>query len=195
VFYASKKEAEEAGYTDYTKANVNKWGQIHPFGGIRGDARDLYNAVRGGKEPRIRLLHTDDSSVASTHHMAISHALANADVIVWACGYQANLFPIYGKSGEEITLRTTHDGQVDIDEMAQVSEKWVGAVVPNLYAIGLGFGFRSKCDGEDARSDGVGVYQKKGATIILSHFFGDQVRRRRRRREGRILVCFRDPFH
>ena len=34
---------------------MNKHGQVHSFGGLRGDAKTLYTAVRKGGEGRVRL--------------------------------------------------------------------------------------------------------------------------------------------
>lgn len=52
VFYGTKREAERDKYYDYDAPN--KCGQIHPFGGLRGDAKDLYRSVKRGEETRIR---------------------------------------------------------------------------------------------------------------------------------------------
>ena len=55
VFYATKKEAEQDGYSDIGVVNRTT-GQIHPFGGLRGDAKALWRDVRNGKEQRVRLV-------------------------------------------------------------------------------------------------------------------------------------------
>ena len=52
VFYATKREADKDKYHDYD--TPNKCGQIHPFGGLRGDAKSLYRSIRSGKESKIR---------------------------------------------------------------------------------------------------------------------------------------------
>jgi hypothetical protein len=56
VYYANKQEADQAGYFDYSRGSMNKRGQIHPFTGLRGDSRDLYQRVTSGLETRVRLL-------------------------------------------------------------------------------------------------------------------------------------------
>ena len=55
MFYATKKEAEQDGYGDIGVVNRTT-GQIHPFGGLRGDAKALWRDVRNGKEQRVRLV-------------------------------------------------------------------------------------------------------------------------------------------
>ena len=51
VHYSTKKEADMDKYTDCT---VNKHGQIHPFSGLRGDAKELYRRIKSGAETRVR---------------------------------------------------------------------------------------------------------------------------------------------
>ena len=54
VYYATKREAQKDKYYGYD--TPNKCGQIHPFGGLRGDAKALYRSIKTGQEPRIRYL-------------------------------------------------------------------------------------------------------------------------------------------
>jgi hypothetical protein len=51
VYYATKREADRDKYTGYV---ANKQGQIHPFSGLRGDAKTLFNKIRTGAETRVR---------------------------------------------------------------------------------------------------------------------------------------------
>jgi hypothetical protein len=77
----------------------------------------------------------------------------------------------------QIPLKTSSNGQVEVDECARLRDHQQGIPVGNLYALGLGFGFKSAHDGEDGRADGVGIYHKKAASIILSAVFGPRVGR------------------
>lgn len=51
VYYATKREADRDKYTGYV---ANKQGQIHPFSGLRGDAKILFNKIKTGQETRVR---------------------------------------------------------------------------------------------------------------------------------------------
>jgi lysine/ornithine N-monooxygenase len=51
VYYATKREAER---DNYSGNEANKQGQIHPFSGLRGDAKQLFNNIRTGAETRVR---------------------------------------------------------------------------------------------------------------------------------------------
>ena len=112
---------------------MNKHGQIHSFGGLRCDAKRLFNDIRKGQDSRVRLFQAGPSRACTrspagefsrmtrrTGTISRSQvkpgggkALTNrlyddADVIVWACGYQSNMFPVCDKDGVEIKLR--HSG-------------------------------------------------------------------------------------
>lgn len=52
VFYACKRDADRDKYNTYE--GINKQGQIHPFSGLRGDAKALYRNIRTGIETRVR---------------------------------------------------------------------------------------------------------------------------------------------
>lgn len=52
VFYACKKDADRDKYVSYE--GINKQGQIHPFSGLRGDAKALYRNIKTGTETRVR---------------------------------------------------------------------------------------------------------------------------------------------
>ena len=60
VYYHSEEEAHQDGYSDFEKTKaVNKSGNVFPFIGIRGDAKELYRSIVRGREKRVRLLKTD----------------------------------------------------------------------------------------------------------------------------------------
>lgn len=220
VFYNTKKEAELDGYSDFK--HMNSMGQIHPFGGIRGDAKALYRQIRTMKEQRVRMLMIKGGSNAP----AATKLFDEATVIIWACGYGTNLISVRDKDGEPYEFSTS-GGQVEVDDEARVlcilkpdatpqtsaiippaspapdgspvrptvsallSPKSGGFIVvnnaprrivpvPNLFATGLGYGLKAmfengEPDGSSGRADGVAVYLKRSATLILSSVLGSKV--------------------
>ena len=107
-------------------------GHIHPFGGLRGDAKQLWRAVREGKEQRVRLLQVKQSVVTaiggSSHTSSSPKQLSIVDklfdeatVIIWACGYSSNLkgVNVLDLDGAPIALRTSK-GQVEVDEWGRI---------------------------------------------------------------------------
>ena len=73
----------------------------------------LYRNIRNGKEVRVRLLSVRQSVDGTLQSMtSLTTKLFNeAAVIIWACGYCANLVPINDPAGLPISIRTSH-GQV-----------------------------------------------------------------------------------
>lgn len=55
VFYGTKKDADSDNYVDIGVVNKTT-GQIHPFAGLRGDAKELWREIKNGRETRVRLV-------------------------------------------------------------------------------------------------------------------------------------------
>lgn len=154
VFFATKAEALRAHYDISVDGQggggtvVNKInGYIHPFSGLRGDAKALWQAVQAGQETRLRLLRinsriptvpdpisipnpsldrastsTSVSTVAAARlPSAVEKLFDEAAVIIWACGYRSNLgdLPILDAAGQPLPLSYTR-GQIDVDIQARV---------------------------------------------------------------------------
>eukprot|EP01038_Epipyxis_sp_PR26KG_P010627 gene10627-14270_t len=132
VFYSTKGEADHDGYTNI--GEVNKvTGQIHPFGGLRGDAKELWKAIKTGHENRVRLVQIRsnvviDSSISMgsgnggncQKQLAIVEKMFDEAVaIVWACGYCSNTIPIYDINGQQVSLQY-NKGQVEINNEARI---------------------------------------------------------------------------
>ncbi|KAJ1422360.1 hypothetical protein B484DRAFT_452414 [Ochromonadaceae sp. CCMP2298] len=171
VFYCTKADADRDGYSPdtpsvsvsgsfikqsgvmmgggSTQAGQKGWvrGQIHPFGGLRGDAKDLWRSVKNGTEARVRLLQVRNSvitlpstappgpSASSLKQQSIVEKLFDdAVVIIWACGYSSNLqgMAVEDEAGKPIALKYKC-GQVEVDDNARV----VAAEVPNQTRIKL----------------------------------------------------------
>lgn len=78
VNYKSKEEALMDGYTNFTQNCVNSKGNIYPFTGIRGDAKQLWRRVRILKsEDRVEFVKAHNYPLQKT-------AIKNSDIIIWA---------------------------------------------------------------------------------------------------------------
>lgn len=196
VFYATKAEADRDDYFDSSTCINKVTGQINPFGGIRGDAKELWRMIRSNREPRIRLLqvktsigqsnqtNSNNSSFGGVKQSIVDKLLEEAVVIVWSCGYSTNLIPIYDQFNQRINIKI-RKGQVDVDEQARVlydkdKEKNSTGIVDNLFGSGLGYGLSAtldngEYDGSSGRADGVAVYLKRSATLVLAHVIGNRV--------------------
>jgi len=192
VFYGSRREAEADNYEGFRTVHRNT-GQIHPFGGLRADAKELWRNIRAGRELRVRMLK------ATTQQSIANKLFDDAAVIIWACGYSTNLVSVFDEEGTRIPLRLFR-GQVEVDNQgrllldanspvtgsAPASASALAAAarpVDGLYGIGLGYGFKAtfgsdkdpELDGSSGRADGVAVYLKRGATLVLAATLGPHV--------------------
>jgi hypothetical protein len=233
VFYSTKGEADHDHYNEGIVLNKIT-GQINPFGGLRGDAKELWRSIRSSRETRVRLLQVkgnigiasspalnNTQSFGGMKQSIVDKLLDEAVVIVWACGYNTNIMPIYDANNQLLPL-STFKGQVNVDEQARMladdgyrlcqypnstnlyvsstsidlmtspkastatggkhghSNSWNNMIIDNLYGSGLGYGLKAtldngELDGSSGRADGVAVYLKRGATLVLAHIFGNKV--------------------
>lgn len=218
VFYGTMADADHDNYHEYANYTINKiTGQINPFGGIRGDAKELWRNIRTSRETRIRLLQikgnigistspllNNNSSFGGMKQSIIDKILEEAVIIIWACGYSTNHIPIYDANNCLIPL-SHMKGQVNVDDQARIlaedhyqftsntnqplldnNQSKVTKVsnnvnvIENLYGSGLGYGLKAildngDLDGSSGRADGVAVYLKRSATLVLSHILGNKV--------------------
>lgn len=118
VFYSTKKEADTDYYHDIGVVNKST-GQIHPFGGLRGDSKVLWREVKQGRESRVRLLALRNGVDINQQNIA-TKLFDEAAVIIWACGYLTNICPIYEEDGVTKIPLCFYRGQVEVDDLAQV---------------------------------------------------------------------------
>lgn len=143
----------------------------------------------------------------SNHQSLYTRLCEEAQVIIWACGYEASLsYSIVDANDAPLPIYLKR-GQVEINDLAQVQvmtpvttsssllsgstslsptkdllssfPKESPVPICNLLATGLGFGLNVAGDTNSAlnlcKADGVAVYLKRAATIILSHVLGPKV--------------------
>lgn len=176
VFYTSKREADSDSYKDFKQ--TNRHGQVHAFAGLRGDAKNFFNDIVRGREPRVRLCQVKRGGSKSL----IARCFDEAHVIVWATGYKSQTIPILDKHDSNIRLRTSQ-GQVQVDKQGRVLRIVptlceMSDIVPNLYGNGHGYGLpavydNGELDGSKGRADGIAVYMKQGAAVILYTILGE----------------------
>lgn len=206
VFYTSRREAEADGCKDIV--NIDQHGHVHPFSGLRGDSKVLYQSIRDGRETRARLVCLKASVGDPTQPLPslLSKLFDEAVVIVWACGYVSNMVPVFDEEGVPIPIRFSN-GQVEVDSKARLmmngSDSTIdskGAVsssacssrpvpIEGLLGTGLGFGLKPETPAvlkggaigpailsrQGERADGVAVYMKRAATLVLAAVLGPKV--------------------
>jgi lysine/ornithine N-monooxygenase len=151
VFYSTEQDAINDGYTCYNKREaLNKQGRVYPFIGIRGDAKELYKKITRGEEKRIQLTKTFDDQF---------DYIKEADIIIWACGYNTNSIPIKDFRGHNIDLSLDDSNMIEVDKQLRIiNSKRVP--IPNLYGIGQGYSTKAPeiINGKKARADSIHLY-------------------------------------
>ena len=71
---------------------------VYPFTGIRGDAKELWRRARKGQEPKLQLVRADTPA----DQKAI---IKNADIVIFATGYQSRHVPIYDQNGTRVQFK------------------------------------------------------------------------------------------
>lgn len=140
LFYETGEDAAADGYTAYAQADVGKRGQVYPIAGLRGDAKDLYRAMRGlggaGPETRVRLRALPESGADCD---ALDIDWEQLALVVFASGYTLPEVPIVNARGAAVSLQG-HYTDAYVDQQSRLLDA-CGASLPGLYAVGLATGF------------------------------------------------------
>ncbi|TYZ67694.1 hypothetical protein PybrP1_012831, partial [[Pythium] brassicae (nom. inval.)] len=177
-YYPSKKDAEADGADG---SRVDRSGCVNTFTGLREDAKNLLRDVKAGKETRVRLFQV---SQHGCQHLT-AKAYESASAIVWCCGYKTRMIPALDAGGNALRFYE-ENGVVKLNLLAQLQVQRVqgvsgaqGSLEPfgKVYGLGLGFSLRAALDemGTETRADGVTVYHRRGATLVLAAMFGQDV--------------------
>lgn len=158
VFYESREAANADGY-HYDEGDIcPKTGRVNRYGGIRGDARDLYRSVieSNGKHP-ITIVDASERNASEVREI-----LDTAPVIISGVGPEANAVPIY-ENDECIGPQLRTNRQVYVDKNCRVFDT-KNRPIDGAYALGLAHGVTpdESLGGESNFSgtiDGVNGYQ------------------------------------
>jgi hypothetical protein len=150
VFYSTEQDAISDGYTSYDRRALNKQGRVYPFIGIRGDAKELYRKIIRGEEKRVQLIKTFDDQ---------HEYIQNADIVVWACGYNTNSIPIKDFRGNPVELYLDETGMIEVDKELHVMNR-SKVSIRNLYGFGQGYSTKAPemINGKKARADSIHLY-------------------------------------
>lgn len=164
-FYPSAAAARAEGFTDFTEADVCPVsGFVYRLAGFRLEARDLVLRLLqvDGRVPDPRVaVHR----IAGDGDEAARDIVRGADLVVAALGYRPHALPIEG-----INLAAEGGGAM-VDRECRVLDA-AGAVVPDLYGIGLAAGFVpwGRLGGEASfrgQANGLWLWQNDVGRMIL----------------------------
>jgi UDP-N-acetylglucosamine 2-epimerase (non-hydrolysing) len=170
IFFTNKKEALDAGYTDFNEHDICPITQrVHRLSGLRMDGRELFMRMMGlgnrPPEPRVTL-HIFNNQV-----QAFTQTLEEADLIINAMGYKFSMLPLYNAHGLPVHFIGNHNGHW-VNSHCQMLDA-NGVPIPHLFAMGLGTGYipAGELGGEPSfmgQTNGIWYYQHALANVVLN---------------------------
>ena len=91
VFYNSKKEADVDNYHVLPEWAHKQTGQYNTFGGLRGDAKALFNKIQAGNCSAIKMFRCVETAGGRA---VAQKCYQEVPIIVWCCGYETNTVPV-----------------------------------------------------------------------------------------------------
>lgn len=141
-------------------------GRVFRFGGLRGDAAELWRRVRSGTEAQVAL------SPLRSPEVLQPASESEKSLLIGATGYGARVAPL---------LRGLNDSPRGFGRSGELMDS-AGAVVPGIFGIGLGAGRHrdAATGGEKSFSgniNGVSFYQQVVAPALVERLLSSPSRR------------------
>ena len=139
VFYADHPTAQADSYFVRPGDICPRTGRVHRLGGLRGNGRDLWRQIahRPGTTPEPRVV---VGTLQKFDAPWLHDTLEQAALVVPAFGYRAATLPIFDARGRRLSL-SADAGGASVDDQCRLMLA-DGTVLPNVFGIGLGSGFR-----------------------------------------------------
>lgn len=139
IFYPDEASAKADGYSVRPGDICPRTNRVHRLGGLRGNGRDIWRQITGRPtatpEPRVVTALLDDHGVEELRDL-----LEDAAVVIPAFGYSAATLPVYSHRQRRVALRADA-GRPTVDNAGRILRA-DGQVLPNVFGIGLGNGYR-----------------------------------------------------
>jgi hypothetical protein len=139
VFYPDR-EAAEADLYPVTPGDIcPRTGRVNRLGGLRGNGRDLWRQMerRPGTTPELRVAAIPLQSMDAE---SLRDMIERAALVVPAFGYRAASLPVFDAQDRRLPL-SADCGGASVDDQCRMMLA-DGSVLPNVFGIGLGSGFR-----------------------------------------------------
>lgn len=170
LFYENVEQALADGYKfDPVNDVCPKTGRVFRYGGLRGEAKELYRKIVSGEEKRVKII-APKNIRDERNYDGLAHF---SDVVIDAIGYEANVIPIeYRSSGDDCGPLVDASGKIEVDEFARVKD-FDGDIIPGIYGIGHGHGIKPNqlIGGEPSSSnhpvDSVNIYHGPIGELIV----------------------------
>lgn len=139
IFYPDVEAADADLYPVVPGDVCPRTRRVNRLGGLRGNGRDLWRQIarRPGAEPEPRVATVP---LESLDPASLRAAISQAALVVPAFGYRAATLPVLDAHGRRLPLNADSGG-VSVDDQCRLMLA-DGAVLPNVFGIGLGSGYR-----------------------------------------------------
>lgn len=136
VFYGSAAAAAADGYAFVDGDICPRTGRVNRLGGLRGNGRDIWRQMRH-HPGSLRVRCQNEMELSAPELRAL---LTEAVLLVPAFGYRSRQLPVLDHAGAVIALQT--DPALPVVDAECKLYCADGSVLPNVFGIGLGTGFR-----------------------------------------------------
>ena len=170
IFYPTMEAALSDGYAATERDVCPFTKRVHRLGGLRNDGRDLWRRLTGRPgmtpETRVELVSLWDPDFTVDR---LRRLLDDAALVVLALGYRLATVPVYDAEGRRLPLMAEQGGcAVSFDSRLKLAD---GTTLPNVFAVGLGSGYRPLGDmaGEpsfDGQQNSLWLYQNGLGRVI-----------------------------
>jgi len=139
IFYPDRTAADADGYPVHSGDICPRTQRVNRMGGLRGHGRDIWRRImaRPGTKAETRIAVIDLADLTTGELRAM---MDDAALVAPCLGYRSATLPIVDEAGRRLALRADADGDAVGDDCRLVLAD--GGVLPNVYGIGLGTGFR-----------------------------------------------------
>ncbi|HEY4168800.1 MAG TPA: hypothetical protein VGM96_18580 [Reyranella sp.] len=168
VFYPDRAAADVDSYPVHPGDICQRTQRVNRMGGLRGHGRDIWRRImaRPGCEPETRIAIVEAETLDANDLRTL---MDEAALVAPCLGYRSATLPIVDEAGQRLALRADANGDAVGDDCRLVLAD--GSVLPNVYGIGLGTGFRPSlgmgCEPNfSGQANSLWLYQNDiGATI------------------------------
>lgn len=139
IFYPDAAAAAADGYAVDPGDICPRTNRVNRLGGLRGNGRDIWRQItcrpQAQPEPRVLTALLNDYSAEELRAL-----LEDAAVVIPAFGYSAATLPVFTHRNRRIALQADA-GRAAVDDAGRILRA-DGEVLPNVFGIGLGNGYR-----------------------------------------------------
>ncbi|MDH5729542.1 MAG: hypothetical protein OEZ58_11165 [Gammaproteobacteria bacterium] len=143
------------------KTNSDNKVILNRFSGLRGDAKDMFQKIKNGKEKRVKL------NIGTKMEVLLDRLFDKSSsfqpLVINATGYQSRVPWLVGKNNVKFKPDMFNGNIAKLRETQELT--YQGEPIPKLYGLGLGY----SDVGKDGTEVGINLYHGRAAENILNN--------------------------